>query len=314
MSDLPRLPGRPRDGHKGTFGTVGIVGGCCAHDQPRMLGAPALAARAALRAGAGLAKIAAPEVALTEVIALCPSATGIALPTGAGGAITGHGAAEVLDALARDASCLVVGPGLGRGAGVDALAVRAAGQEECPVVLDADALNALAAMTDYAQDIRGRVIVTPHPGEFRRLADPLKIAGDPTDDGVRPGLAERLAQALGCVVVLKGARTVVSDGHRAWACERGHPCLGTGGSGDVLAGLIGGLVAQFVAPAPISPGITGPVDPNRPLDLFGAACVGVQAHAVAGEHWAAGHDASAGLLAQELADELPAVIESMRGG
>lgn len=313
MSDLPRLPARPRDGHKGTFGTVGVVGGCCARDQARMLGAPALAARAALRAGAGLAKIAAPDAALTEVVALCPSATGIALPTDAAGAITGHGAAEVLDGLAEDAACLVVGPGLGRGAGVDAVTVRAAGQDACPAVLDADALNALAALADYAQDIRGRVIVTPHPGEFRRLADPLKIAGDPTDDAARPHLAERLAQALGCVVVLKGARTVVSDGHRTWTCERGHPCLGTAGSGDVLSGLLGGLVAQFVPAPPIAPGIKMPVDPKRPLDLFQAACVGVQAHAIAGERWAADHDASAGLLAQELADELPAVIEAMRG-
>lgn len=312
MDELPRLPARPRDGHKGTFGTVGVVGGCCADGQPRMLGAPALAARAALRAGAGLAKVAGPDPALTEIIALCPSATGVAITTGSDGSITPHEAAAVLDALADDASCLVVGPGLGRGAGVDALAVRAAGQEACPVVLDADALNALAAMPDYARDIRGRAILTPHPGEFRRLADPLKITGDPADDGARPGLADRLAQALGCVVVLKGARTVVSDGHRAWVCERGHPCLATGGSGDVLAGVIGGLAAQFVPPPPIAPGIAAPADPARPLDLFSAACLGVLAHAAAGERWAAAHDASAGLLAQELADEVPAVIESVR--
>lgn len=312
MDEPPRLPARPRDGHKGTFGTVGVVGGCAADGQARMLGAPALAARAALRAGAGLAKIAAPDRALTEIVALCPSATGVAIPTGADGSVTAHEAAAVLDALAEDAACLVVGPGLGRGPGVDAVAVRAAGQDECPVVLDADALNALAAMPGYAQDIRGRAIVTPHPGEFRRLAGPLKIAGDPADEGERPGLADRLAQALGCVVVLKGARTVVSDGHRGWVCERGHPCLATGGSGDVLAGVIGGLVAQFAAPPPIAPGVSMPPDPARPLDLFGAACLGVLAHAAAGERWAAAHDASAGLLAQELADEVPGVIESLR--
>lgn len=313
MDAPPLLPTRARDSHKGTAGTVGVIGGCAGDGQARMVGAPALAARAALRAGAGLAKIASPDRILTEVIGLCPSATGVSLATGADGAVVAHEAAAVLDRLANDAGCLVVGPGMGSGDAVESSALRAVGQQECPVVLDADGLNALASVAHYAGEIRGRVIVTPHPGEFRRLAGPLKIAEDPTDDATRTAAAERLAQALGCVVVLKGAGTVVSDGHRTWVCERGHPCLATAGTGDVLAGVIGGLVAQYAAAAPIAPGIAMTVDPRKPLDLFDCARVGVLAHAIAGERWAAGHDASAGLLAAELADEIPAVIETLRG-
>jgi len=106
---------------------------------------------------------------------------------------------------------------------------------------------------------------------------------------------------VGCVVVLKGAGTVVSDGIRTWTCTHGHPCLATAGTGDVLAGLIGGLAAQF---AP---------DQEAGMSLFDVARLGVQAHAIAGEEWARKHTAQAGLLARELADELPAVLEGMRG-
>ncbi len=312
MDDPPSLPARATDAHKGTAGTVCVVGGCAAADQPRMIGAPALVALGALRAGAGLVKIAAPSPILTESVAACPSATGIALPTDAAGAIVAHEAAEVLDALADAAGCLAVGPGLGSGQGVTALVVRAVGQQESPVVLDADGLNALAAVSHFASDIRARMIVTPHPGEFRRLAERLKINQSPTDAAERPAAAERLAQAMGCVVVLKGAGSVVSDGHRTWVCPHGHPCLATAGTGDVLAGVIAGMVAQFAPPPPIAPGVTTPVNPARPFDLYECARVGVLVHARAGERWARRHGASAGLIASELAAEIPGAVEAER--
>jgi NAD(P)H-hydrate repair Nnr-like enzyme with NAD(P)H-hydrate dehydratase domain len=102
--------------------------------------------------------------------------------------------------------------------------------------------------------------------------------------------------------VLKGAGTVVSDGIKTWTCKHGHPCLGTAGTGDVLSGLLGGLIAQFAA------------DENGPLSLYDAARIAVQAHAIAGEQWARDRGAAAGLLAAELADELPRVLEGMRVG
>lgn len=312
MDGPPAVPNRAREAHKGTAGTVGVVGGCAAAGQPRMIGAPALVALGALRAGAGLAKIATPSSILTEAVSACPSATGIALPTNSDGNIVAHESARIFDTLTDQSEAMVVGPGLGAGDGVEALVVRATGQQEVPVILDADGLNTLAGIPLFASEIRARLIVTPHPGEFRRLAGPLKITQNPTDDTQRPAATERLAQALGCIVVLKGAGTVVSDGHRTWTCPHGHPCLATAGTGDVLAGAIAGLVAQFAAPAPIAPGIPMPPNPAQPLDLYDCARLGVLVHARAGERWARRHGASTGLLAGELADEIPGAIEAER--
>ncbi len=310
---LPPIPPRNPVGHKGTFGTVAVVGGC-AMGGVRMFGAPALAARAALRAGCGLVRLVVPAPLLDPAIGLIPSATGRALPTDDTGDLIAHSAAGVFDEAAADAAALVVGPGLGPGEGARALVLRAMGQEGTPVVLDADGLNLLAGVPDFAADVRAPAVLTPHPGEFRRLAEPLKITADPSDPASRPAAAERLAQRLGCVVVLKGAGTVVSDGLRTWTCARGHACLGTAGTGDVLAGLIGGLIAQFVAPGPRAIGsVRLPPPPEKPLDVFDAARLGVEVHAIAGERWATARGADAGLLASELADGLPGVIASMRG-
>lgn len=293
------MPARPVSGHKGTFGTVAVVGGSCAGDA-RMIGAPALAALGALRAGAGLARLVMPTPILAAGIGLCPSATGVALHVGEGGALIAHLAAEVIDDVILDSTCLVIGPGLGVGEGSAALSLRAVQQEDIPVVVDADALNNLAGIPQLQKDFRAGAILTPHPGEFRRLGAALNIGHDPVNEATRALAAEALAQRLGCIVVLKGMRTVVSDGHQTWVCARGHPCLGTAGTGDVLAGVIGGLVAQFAA------------GPRRVLGLFDVARIAVEAHAIAGERWAAAHEASAGLLAGELAELVPGAIETLR--
>jgi NAD(P)H-hydrate epimerase len=278
-----------------------------------MVGAPALVARAALRAGAGLAKVLAPEPVLDTVLSLIPSATGRALPVDERGDIVPHLAAEIFDDAADQADALVVGPGLGRGDGARALVHRVMGQPDRPVIADADALTLLAATPDFALDLRAPAVLTPHPGEFARLAAALRIDADPVNPDARPAAAERLAQRLGCVVVLKGAGTVVTDGLRTWVCERGHACLATAGTGDVLAGLIAGLIAQFVPSGPRAIGsVTLAHPPGRPLDLFDAARLGVQAHALAGEQWASSGRADAGLLAEELADGLSAVLTLMR--
>lgn len=304
--DLPQLPARDPAGHKGTFGTVAVVGGCCA-GEVRMIGAPALAARAALRAGCGLAKVAMPAPIIGAGIGLCPSATGIALPVGSDGAILAHEAAERIDALVGQCDCMVVGPGMGRGEGPTAAGLRCVGQQDVPVVVDADAINCLSEVPELLRDFRCAAVLTPHPGEFARLARSLKITHDPVDPASRPQAAEELARRMGCVVVLKGAGTVVSDGQRTWVCGRGHSCLGTAGTGDVLAGLIGGLIAQFVR---LSPGVGA--GKAGALDLYEAARLAVNAHAIAGERWAEHHGADAGLLAGDLADDLPAVLDAMR--
>ncbi|HRQ71507.1 MAG TPA: NAD(P)H-hydrate dehydratase [Phycisphaerales bacterium] len=317
-SPLPCLPPRDPAGHKGVFGTVAVVGGCASGGR-RMIGAPALAALGALRGGVGLVRLITPRPVLNAALVIAPSATGVALPVDADGAIIAHEAAAVLDGVLADADCLVIGPGFGMDDGARAIALRAVQQDTTPVVVDADAINGLSQVPELWRDFRAPTVLTPHPGEFRRMAGPLRIAADPTTQDGRIAGAERMAQRLGCIVVLKGAGTVVSDGHRSWVCERGHACLATAGTGDVLAGLIGAIVAQFVPrPDPTVSALPESLrakispDPRRPLSLFEAARIGVQAHAIAGERWADSHGAEAGLLAAELADLLPKALSSLR--
>lgn len=306
-ADLPRLPVRDRAGHKGTFGTVVVVGGS-ATSQGMMAGAPALAALGALRAGAGLAKLLVPEAVAPVALTVCPSATCRTLPAPTHGEIDPSEASALLDETTSDAQCLAIGPGLGVSRASLALTLRAVQQEEAPVIVDADALNALAATPDLHLDFRAAAVLTPHPGEYRRLAQALRITADPVAPGARPHAAETLARRLGCIVVLKGAGTVVTDGHSTWICPAGHPCLATAGTGDVLTGLIAGLAAQHVRPGPMGAALA---KAGRAMSLYDATRVAVFAHALAAERWAERKGADAGLLAQELAEEIPGVLASL---
>jgi len=296
---LPHLPPRPAQSHKGTFGTVVVIGGSHAGGRA-MVGAPALAALGALRAGAGLARLAMPADLLPAGLTVCPSATGVGFPQTPDGGLDPEAAPQVLDQLLSGASAVVIGPGLGEGDVERALSLRAVQQDSVPVVVDADAINNLAGLPDLFRDFHAPAVLTPHPGEFRRLGGALRISLDPTDPAQRPLAAAELARRLGCICVLKGAGTVVSDGIRTWTCLRGHSCLATAGTGDVLGGVIAGFIAQYARGA------------TPALSLFDAARVGVEAHAIAGEGWASTHGAQAGLLAQELAEQVPAAVESLR--
>ncbi len=303
QGELPRLPRRDPRGHKGTFGTVVVIGGC-ATEQRRMIGAPALCAWAALRAGCGLAKLVVPAPIVNSALVICPSATGIPIPVDGRGEMIGSEAAEVLDEQFRTARAIVVGPGLGAGESALSISLRCVQQEECPVIVDADAINALSEVPELWRDFRAAAVLTPHPGEFARLAGALNIDADPIKEASRPAAAEALAQRLGCIVVLKGSGTVVSDGQRTWVNHTGGSVLATAGTGDVLGGLIAGLAAQFVS-------LGTARDSLRPLDLFDAARIGVHAHGLAGERWTKKVKADAGLLAMELADLLPEVLETL---
>ena len=324
---LPPFPARDPEGHKGVFGTVCVVGGQAAPPAV-MLGGPAFAARAALRTGCGLVVLAMPEPLLAAGLTVAPSATGLALPCRKDGRLAAAAAAEAIDQHLRPAQCLALGPGLGAELPQQQFTMRLVAQEEIPLVVDADALNCLAHTRAFHLDFRARAILTPHPGEFARLAAALAIDADPVDPAQRPAAAESLAQRLGCVVVLKGAGTVVSDGLRTWVSSAGNAALATAGSGDVLTGVIAGLVAQFhrgdasarlYALAAAKAG--RPAPPS--LDLFDCARLGVELHGRAAERWsariaaaagAAAGAAGAGLLADELCDELPATIAAWRSG
>lgn len=316
QSPLPKLPPRPLDGHKGTFGTVSIVGGSTS-DGRMMIGAPALAGRGALRAGCGLCRLVMPQEILSAGLSLLPSATGFVLPTDDAGRIVPHEAAAVLDTVFAESKAVVVGPGMGLSPGAEAVVLRAVQQRTVPVVVDADGLTVMARIPDLWRDLHAPLVLTPHPGEFKRLADAMKITLDPVDRATRPAAATNLAQRLGCVVVLKGAGTVVSDGVRTWRCERGHPCMGTAGTGDVLAGVIASLLAQhfdstrMLAAAKLasrSPALAASIKVG--LTPFDLARIAVEAHARAGERWAE-RSTPAGLLAQELADLVPAELQAM---
>ena len=295
-TELPRLPNRDPNGHKGTFGTLSIVGGCALHESP-MIGAPTLAALAAFRTGCGLVRLAMPTPILIAGLSLEPSATGIGL--GVDDERNPIAGSDTLN-LIGDADAIVVGPGFGsdraRNRPIAHLVSDCIGLG-LPTVVDADGLNALVTGEMLARIDLARCVLTPHPGEFVRLAKARGIAADPTDESERPGAAAALAHSLGCVVVLKGAHTVVSDGTKSWVCDHGHACMATAGTGDVLAGLIGSLIVQL-----------------REFDfsLYDIARLGVQTHATAGERWSKRHQADAGMFARELADELPKVISELR--
>lgn len=331
---LPKLPRRSDTGHKGTFGTVLVIGGCAATPH-RMIGAPALAARAAFRAGAGLVKIAAPAPIMDAVLTICPSATGFALPVSPQGELIAHESAAVLDHAMQSADAIVVGPGLGTSSSVQALTLRCMQQQRAPVVVDADSLNALAHIPELVRDIRAGCILTPHPGEFKRLADALNITHDAQHPASRPQAAAALAQRLGCICVLKGAGTIVSNGLDTWECPRVNSILATAGTGDVLSGLLGALLAQRPASTEAKPSepdidlialaaarLGKPVpehlkraasqpETSQPLSLFDLARIAVDAHAYAGEYRAQ-TVAPAGMLASELADTLADVLVQYR--
>jgi len=275
-----------------------------------MIGAPALAANAALRAGAGLATVAVPRSIQLAVATLCPCATSVPLAESATGTIDPAAVRRQLRAAgfpgpAAPANVVAAGPGLGRGnarfdrSWLDLLLdfVRAG----VALVVDADGLNALhmaGGRSERGWNTVGlrRTVLTPHPGELARLLDTTTRAVQAD----REGSALRTARAMHRpdlanddrpVVVLKGARTVVTDGSRLYVNKTGNPGMATGGSGDVLTGVIAGLIAQG-------------------LTCFEAAVLGVHLHGLGGD-LAAAELGQAPLMASDLLEYLAAACRSI---
>jgi ADP-dependent NAD(P)H-hydrate dehydratase len=274
---LPVLPQRDPGAHKGNYGLALIVG-----SSRGMSGAAALAGMAALRGGAGLVRLAVPDVCLPTVAAFEPSYMTVPLASDRRGRISLDALPQILE-HAGQATALALGPGVGRSLGLDSLVARLYATLSLPLVLDADGLNALAARMDEGITPAGPRVLTPHPGEFERLA-----GFKPRSEDERVEAAARLASRLGAVVVLKGHRTVVSDGQRTILNTTGNPGMATGGSGDVLTGLIAALICQNLSP-------------------FEAAHLGVHLHGLAGDIAAEslGHES---LTALDLVTHLPAAF------
>ncbi len=269
---LPQLPARSEESHKGSFGSVLIVAG-----SRSMSGAAALSGLGALRGGAGLVTVAVPAGIAGIVASIEPSYLTLALPEDDAGKISRLAASEILTRLG-DRTSAAIGPGWGQSADLIELAQVLFMSVEIPLVVDADALNALAALPGgfpKAPSTAARIL-TPHPGEFARLTatDTKTVQSD------RQTLAADFARTHGVIVVLKGHETVVTDGERAAINTTGNSGMATGGTGDVLTGLITALLAQGMTP-------------------FDAAHLGAHLHGLAGD-LAAAQFGKPGMIASDL--------------
>jgi NAD(P)H-hydrate epimerase len=275
------LPRRGPESHKWSVGGVYVVGG-----SQGMTGAPMLSSRAALRAGAGIVVAGLPGDAAArasgrEVITR-------SLPATSSGALDEAAAEEVLDGLDRFRA-LIVGPGLGRAPATVAAVRRLVAEAPITLVLDADGLNALDGDLDLLAARPAATVVTPHAGEYARLA------GEPVGDD-RVAAARRLAERSGAVVLLKGSRTVVADPTgRAAVTPTGGPWLATAGTGDVLSGIVGALAALG-------------------LPAFQAGAAGAWLHGRAADAWVLHLPPprhTTGLVAGDLIDALPTVLSGL---
>ena len=282
------LPSRSADGHKGSFGEVAVVGG-----STHFVGAPVLAATGAYRSGAGLVTLATPTSVYHMAALHITEAVHLPLDETADGQVAAAAAASVRQAIAV-AQAAVLGPGLGQSEQVQEFVKQVLLVEpalDCPVVIDADALNALAKTHAWWELLQAPAVLTPHPGEMSRLLH--RTVAEIREDRVTA--ARNAASQWGQVVVLKGAYTVVAapDGH-ACVSPFANPALASGGTGDVLAGIIGGLLAQG-------------------CERYEAAVTGVYIHAMAGER-VVKDLGNAGLLASDLLPEIPRAMQTLRAG
>ena len=273
--EIASAPSRTDDAHKGDVGRVAVIGGCAG--EVMMVGAPSLAAAAALRGGAGLVQLFVPDRIREAVGVITPCATVRRLPNDAGGIVAALAAFE--------ADVVAMGPGLGDSLAPDMVAGVIAGFAG-PMVLDADALNLLASIPSFDIPNPARIVLTPHTGEAKRL-----LASRRMDKNIESGAPSRrvaactLAELFGTSVVLKGRGTIVTNGERIYTNHTGNAGMATGGTGDVLTGLIAALIGQRMQP-------------------FEAAILGVYLHGLAGD-FAAEELGRLSLTALDLIDYLP---------
>jgi NAD(P)H-hydrate epimerase len=279
---IPGLPPRLPDTHKGTYGRILIAAG-----SPGMGGAAILAARAALRAGSGLVTVAVPAELSGALAMGVPEATQLILPDPAGPDYRKC----LLDALRGKLErfqALAVGPGLGVDASASFLVETLLQSFHGPQVVDADALNILAAEPAIALRRDVERVWTPHPGEFERLT-----GSRPVGEAERISLSRRFVAERGGVLVLKGHRTVITTAGYYSINESGNPGMATGGAGDVLTGIIASFLGQGLPP-------------------FAAACLGVHLHGRAGD-WAAARLGEVSVIAGDIVESLPQAIREHQG-
>lgn len=281
VTDIPKLAPRAVDAHKGDFGRILIVGGSVG-----MSGACAIAGRAALRSGAGLVRVAVPAGILPIVAAFEPCYTTLALPQDDAGGIASGAAAEVCE-QAGENDVVAFGPGAGAGPGARDVLLALIAEPDLRLVIDADGLNNLARTPRWPARRKANIILTPHPGEMKRLWKGLFRESMPDD---RTAAAAAIAKETGCTVVLKGAGTVVTDAARVYVNTTGNPGMATAGAGDVLTGVIAALAGQQ-------------------LSDFDAAVLAVYIHGLAGD-LAADRTGQVSLIATDIIDALPQAFQN----
>jgi NAD(P)H-hydrate epimerase len=291
VHQLPKLKPRPADSNKGMFGRVLVVAG-----SRGMAGAAVLCGSAALRGGAGLVTLAVPEEILPQVAVANPCYLTASLPQDQDGRLSDL-AEMPLRNLLQNNTVVAMGPGLGRSSAISALVSSVIAKGNRPLVLDADGLNAMgnqAPLPTLPPRVGegwggGRsepLILTPHPGEFARILG-CEVTAVQAD---RQGLAVQFAAEHGVVMVLKGHGTIVTDGRRVYHNRTGNPGMATGGTGDVLTGLIAALLGQGLEP-------------------FSAAQLGVFLHGLAGD-LARDELGEASLIASDLLHFLPRALRN----
>lgn len=271
---LSILPDRDPWGHKGTFGKILLLCG-----SRGFTGAAYLAAMGALRSGAGLTFLGVPEsIYAIEAVKLNEPVV-FPLPD-EDGRLSADAIPEILKRL-PDMDAVLVGPGLGQSEGTFEVVRSVLENAACPVVLDADGINVMALHKDILRGRRSPTILTPHDGEFARLAGAVGLD--------RMASAKALARDLGCIILLKGHRTCITDGESCYENHTGNPGMAVGGSGDVLAGIIVSLLGQHIAP-------------------LEAAAVGAWLHGAAGDICAR-EIGQYGMLPTEMLSVLPRLLK-----
>ena len=271
---LSLLPDRDPWGHKGTFGKILLLCG-----SKGFTGAAYLAAMGALRTGAGLTFLGVPEsIYAIEAVKLNEPVV-FPLPE-KDGKLSEKAIPEILQRLPQ-MDAVLIGCGLGQSEGTLAVVKAVLEKAQCPVVLDADGINVIAAHRDILRGRKHPTILTPHDGEFARLGG--TIGGD------RMEAAKLLAQELGCIVLLKGHRTCITDGEMGYLNQTGNPGMAVGGSGDVLSGIIVSLLGQGIAP-------------------LEAAAVGAWLHGAAGD-LCAEELGQYGMLPTDMLQKLPRLLK-----
>ncbi len=275
IETIPKLKPREANAHKGDFGKVCIIVGSLG-----MSGAAALAGRAALRAGAGLVRVATPKSVLPIVASIEPSFTTIGLAEDNAGRISEKAIKTILEAV-KENDVLAFGPGIGISNALRSILEILIQQQNLRLVIDADGLNNLSRIKNWPAQLKADLILTPHPGEMKRLWSGLCRESLPAE---RKEQAAKLAQLTKTVVVLKGAGTVVTDGEKIYVNKTGNPGMATAGCGDVLTGVITALCGQG-------------------LSSLDAAVLGVYVHGLAGDI-AAGKTGQISLIATDIIESL----------